>query len=581
MIRCFSSMLLLYFTLYQVVAQSPAPAGNTDYPTNYFRAPLDIPMLLSGNYGEMRSNHFHAGLDIKTQGVEGKKVYAAAEGYISRIKVSPFGYGKTLYIRHPNGYTTVYAHLQRFNKEITAYVKKAQYRKESFAIELFPEASQFPISKGELIALSGNTGGSLAPHLHFEIRTTANEVPVNPLLFGFDIKDDIAPVIKGLTIFPATPSTTVNGKSTKQVFDVKMVEDHYELVATAPIKVSGPVYFGLEVIDKMNGTGNRCGVYQVQLFKGKELCYHHVIDEISFSQKRYINAFVDYEAHTRRKKWVQKSTKLPNNKLQVYQSLVNNGEVLPKAQTIELLSYVVKDAYGNTSTLKWRIQLKETSLPESMADDAGSTTAFRYNVANSFEEGNLMLYLPPNILYEDLDFQFTLKDTMKNALVPTYGLHDYTVPLQSHMVVSIKAPEIPKVLRPQCLIVSKTKKKDKLYAEGGYWKGDYMVVKTRSFGDYTIMVDSVPPKIIPINMKEGENMGGKWSIMMKIGDNLSGIKKYRGTIDGKWVLMEYDAQNSRLTHYFEEGLTKGKHHFMLEVTDGRYNKTVYESDFIR
>ena len=154
--------------------------AQNSYPQDYFQSPLEIPLILSGTFAELRSNHFHSGLDIKTQQQSGLKVMAAASGFVSRIKVSHFGYGKALYITHPNGYTTVYAHLQNFNPEIDAYIKHRQYKNESYEIELFPKAGELLVNNGDIVAYSGNTGGSGGPHLHFEIRNK-QEHPMNPM----------------------------------------------------------------------------------------------------------------------------------------------------------------------------------------------------------------------------------------------------------------------------------------------------------------------------------------------------------------------------------------------------------------
>lgn len=233
-----------------------------EYPQGYFRSPLDIPIFLSGNFGEIRSNHFHAGLDMKTESVEGKNIYAVADGYISRIKIGHGGYGKTLYITHPNGYTSVYAHLQSYEGEIGEYVLKAQYKKESYEIELFPGKNALLITKGDVIALSGNSGGSGGPHLHFELRETDTETPVNPLLFGFDIKDDIKPTIKKIGIYPVPGKGSANGSDNPKLIELSGGNGVYKL---GTLKMSGQIAMGLEVLDKLNGSSNRCGVYSIEL----------------------------------------------------------------------------------------------------------------------------------------------------------------------------------------------------------------------------------------------------------------------------------------------------------------------------
>ena len=234
-------------------------------PKKYFRSPLGIPLFLAGNFGELRSNHFHSGLDMKTQGKEGFRIYAAADGYVSRVKISPWGYGKTIYIDHPNGYTTVYAHLKGYSGVIASEIKKYQYQKESWEIDWYPSDTLMKVKKGDVIAISGNTGGSGGPHLHFEIRETESEHPVNPLLFGFDIKDNIKPIIRSITLTPLNDTSYVNNKNIMQRFLITGADGTYRLKYSTPINAYGEIGIGIETIDKLNGYGNRNGIYTLSL----------------------------------------------------------------------------------------------------------------------------------------------------------------------------------------------------------------------------------------------------------------------------------------------------------------------------
>jgi hypothetical protein len=283
---------LIYTCVFCLVYAYGQPTDK--YPKDYFRSPLDIPLFLAGNFGELRPNHFHAGIDIKTESVEGKNIYAAAEGYVSRIKIATNGYGKVIYITHPNGYVTTYAHLQRFSDKIEEYVKKQQYHKEKFEIELFPGKKQLPVEKGEVIALSGNTGGSGGPHLHFEIRDEKTEIAINPLLFGFDIKDDIKPVIKNIAIYPLNDSSYVNGVNKEKYIDLAGSEGKYRITG-GPYTVSGEIGFSVEANDYLNGSSNKCGLFSVELLLDSNRIYYHEIEQIAFSESRYINSHVDYK----------------------------------------------------------------------------------------------------------------------------------------------------------------------------------------------------------------------------------------------------------------------------------------------
>jgi len=544
-----------------------------------FSSPLEIPLYLAGNFGELRSNHFHAGLDIKTKGHEGLKVLAVADGYVSRIKVSPFGYGLALYIRHPNGYTSVYGHLKKYNKDIQAYVKKNQYKAQSYKIELFPKASEFPVVQGEIIAISGNSGGSVAPHLHFEIRETASESPINPLQFGFDIKDDIQPVLQSLYVYPKSEKAEINGKRNRLIFPFSGTGGSYFINPKYKIESYGEITFGIKMYDQLNEVHNHCGLRDVKLFRNNKLIYHHSMDKVSFPEMRYINAFADYSEKIKKNKWVHQSFILPNNKLKIYELNEPGITNVPEGE-IYHFKYVVTDFYGNESIANFDVKgANRENMTESIIAQK-PVKRFKYSQANSFERNDVLVYLPANVLYEDLNFKYWLSDTLERALTPTYNIHDLYTPLHSYMALSLKLENFKSKLKPFAMIVS-LDNEGEIVPEGGYWKGNYLIVKTRSFGAYTVMIDSVKPKLTPINIPANKDMSKKWSIMVKAEDNLSGVHKYNAYIDGKWVLTEFDYKKKRLIHYFEDDLAKGKHSFMLEVKDKKGNTSVYTVDFLR
>lgn len=552
--------------------------AQSNYPLYDFKAPLEIPLYLAGNFAELRSNHFHGGIDIKTQGIEGHKVLASADGYVSRIKVSPYGYGRALYIRHPNGYTTVYGHLKKFNSEIEEYVKRNQYQKKSFKIELFPRASDFPVKQGEVIAISGNSGGSSAPHLHFEIRETAGEIPVNPLLFKFDIKDEIPPNLEELYVYPLDYHSEINGKKRRAKYSISGFQGNYQV--NNAIRTSGDFGLGIRLFDRLNEMPNRCGIYEIKLFMQGQLIYHQKMEKIPFHENRYINALTDYAEKMESGRWIVRNFVLPNNKLNVYVTLSNRGVLnIPDGQNRQF-RYEVTDSYGNLSRLHFTIEGSSPSPNEETLLTQKPSAKFKYNQANSFEREDVLVYLPANVLYEDLDFNFWKDEKLPKSLTPVYNIHNLSTPLHSYIALSIKASKIPQNLRKYCMIVS-LDDDGGIVPEGGYWKGDYLIVKTRSFGGYTVMVDSTPPRLTPLNISNGSNMKSKWSIMVKAEDNLSGVTKYDAFIDGKWILTEFDYKAKRLIHYFESDLSSGEHTFRLIVKDKIGNQTEYETRFFR
>ena len=261
------------------------------YPKDYFRKPLDIPLILSGTFGELRSNHFHSGLDIKTQKRTGLKILASAEGYVSRIKISHWGYGKALYITHPNGYTTVYGHLKKFSPEIEEYVKKRQYEKESFVIQLFPKSDELKVEKGELIAFSGNSGSSGGPHLHYEIRD-ANAKPINPMYFGIDIADTKKPEVRAGVVYSFGDTSHVNQSNSIKNLVLKKQTDG-SLLANK-ITAYGTIGFGINAIDRQDGALNHNGIFDLEMKVNGTTVYHHSVNTFSFSESRYINSLVDF-----------------------------------------------------------------------------------------------------------------------------------------------------------------------------------------------------------------------------------------------------------------------------------------------
>lgn len=548
-------------------------------PKNYFRSPLGIPLYLAGNFGELRSNHFHSGLDMKTNGQEGYNIYASADGFISRIKISPWGYGKTIYIDHPNGFTTVYAHLKEFKGKIADEIKKYQYQNESWEIDWYPADTLLQVKKGDVIALSGNTGGSGGPHLHFEVRETKSEHPVNPLLCGFDIKDDIKPIIKSIAVFPLSDSSLVNGKNTVQYFDVVDINGTYQLKYGSQISAFGKIGIGIETIDKLNGVSNRNGIYSIELSVDNETIYKSEMKEFSFDDSRALNSLIDYETYLRKKVRYQKSFIDPNNHLTIYSKEKNKGVIIFNTNSKQKnVKYLVTDTYGNSSSLEFDIQT--ITIPNYSAKlKSKIDTVFSYLDDNVFNDRNLIMHIPRCALYTDLEFEYQIKDTMFGAITPVYQLHNDYTPLHDYIDVSIKVGRLKEELRSKAVMIN-IDRNGKYYSRGGEWRNNYLTTQSKNLGGFAVMIDTVPPTIKPYNIYNNKNMSNNSSLIVTIADNLSGIKSYRGEIDGKWILMEYEAKKAQLIHDFDN-LSKGEHLFKIELDDGVGNKSVLEIPFIR
>lgn len=565
-------LFIIFFIFYSVILYA-----ETKYPQNDFNAPVDYKMTLSGNFGELRNNHFHSGIDIRTDGVIGKKVHSVADGYISRIKVSPTGFGKAIYIRHKNGYTSVYGHLNSFNKEVADWVKSQQYKKESFEIDLYPNADQFVFKQGDLIAISGNSGGSEGPHLHFEIRETKTEKPMNPLLFGFDIIDEIRPKITGFKIYPLDKQAKINGNNTAKEFKIEGSGLSNHLKLKKNIKVSGAIGFSIKTYDLLNDSYSKNGVYSIQLFIDSNLVYAHALEKFSFSESKYINSLIDYAYYIDYKQRYQRSIVDEGNQLSIIQTALNNGVVLFNDSLIHTLVYEIKDTYGNTSRFTCKLQ----SEPMSKIDNDVATKGenwFDFKEENQFIRDDVKLKFKINSFYTSLDFEFSKRESEKGMYSYIYQIHRPQVPIHRTYTMELKVKNLPTKFESKALIVNLDSDKPK--AIGGVFAKGFLKAFPSEFGSYAVMLDTIAPEITALNIHIDKKITGYKKITFDVKDNLSGIKSYRGLLNDKWILMEFDPKNNRLTYFIDEYMKKGKNTISLDVIDGRDNHSTYKADFI-
>ncbi|MGC6470085.1 MAG: M23 family metallopeptidase [Flavobacteriales bacterium] len=539
-----------------------------------FRSPLDIPLLLSGTFGELRTNHFHAGLDFKTQGKSGLKIYAIEDGYISRIKVSPWGYGKAIYITHNNGYTSVYAHLMKYHGAIQDYVFQQQYIKQSYDIELFPDQNQFLVKKGDIIGLSGNTGSSFAPHLHFEIRHSYNQNPVNALQFDFDIIDNIPPIIKEIKIYPKSKYTFINGENRELTLKVDGIHGNYFI--EEPIKVTGPYALSIQTYDVLNGANNKNGVYSIDLFVDSTLVYSHEIEEFAFKETRYINCHLDYFEKIENNKKFHRCYTLPNNRLSIYNYVKNEGII--KIDKNQIIEFFVDDVYGNSSYLNLNI-IEDTASVTRNSQQEIYTEVFPFQIENSYENEFLSINIPVNSLYDTLYFVYNINmDTNSIYHAPIHTIHYESTPLHFAYLLKLKST-VSEKLAKKAFICKINEKGKSNYIGGTYDKG-YITTKTKYFGQYSVSVDTIAPIIKGLNIYPSKTMNSS-TLKMTIRDNESGIKSFNGYINNEWILMEYEPKSNRLTHFFDKSLKKGKNNFRLIVEDQLGNISEYKADFYR
>ena len=559
-------------------ANSAVDSGK--YPRNYFRSPVDFEISLAGSFGELRRNHFHSGIDIRTGGATGKPVKAAADGYVSRVFVSPAGFGKALYITHSNGYTTVYGHLLKFSGAIGNWVRNRQYEGESFAIDMQVPAGLLKVKKGEIIALSGNSGASGGPHLHFEVRESASQEVINPLEFGFDVPDNTPPRITALKVYPFDAMALVNYTDKPLMLGMKGGNGFYTVNSPDTVNVSGNIYFGIETTDFSDNSGMKNGVPSVALSVDNEQIYSHHLEKFAFANTRYVNSLVDFPLliHSNRK--VQRSYIAPNNKNDIYGKVKNHGIVNFSDAKAHKIVYTVTDLYSNESRLVFWVKSHPPTGRRPENKILNGVQMMHCTEANHFSRPDIIFDLPKDALYDDLDFEYSSEPPLPGLYARMHKVHNEDTPLHVYCELSIKPVALPKELMNKAVIVA-VETGRRMYSKGGKWENGFLKAQVRDFGDYSIAVDTEAPDIRPVNVKPGKNVSRQGSIMFKISDYLSGIHSYRGTMNGKWILMDYDAKNNLLTYLFDEHMQKGKNIFKLVVTDEVGNKSSWEANLIR
>ncbi|TAL59868.1 MAG: M23 family metallopeptidase [Bacteroidetes bacterium] len=572
------------------------------FPQGYFVEPTDSSLNIAGNFGEIRPNHFHAGLDVKTAGKEGAYIFAAADGYVSRVKLSATGYGKALYITHPNGFVTVYAHLQRLYRNIKDYILAEQYKQELFEIDITIPKGILPVKQCDTIAISGNTGGSQSPHLHFEVRDEKTEVAYNPFLFGYKIEDTVPPQLLTLAVYPANDTSYVNGKNASRKTRIYGNKGRYKLSSAEKITVSGDIGFGIETYDYGNiKEAGKLGAYSIDLYIDGKRIYYYELNEISFDESRYINSHIDYAEEAKSNREIQKCFRDPNNMLTIYQCVVDEGLFRFTDTLSHLVRFEVKDFFGNKSQLSFQVKSQKSKGKQPATSNLKPETGnyFKCSDENIFEKDGIKVTIPPCSLYEDIDFDYSVsKDTLTGTFAPVHQLHTDMVPNHYAYTLSIRTKKISEKYQSKVLIVSLDGNNTKFPHKGEYEDGPdgagWVTTETKHFGRYTVALDTVAPSIKPYNIFNNKNMSRAKMIAVTIEDNLAGIKSYRATVDGKWILMEYEPKKSLLFYEFPvapsltgedaQGSLQGggqRHTFELTVTDGKNNVRTYKAEFLR
>lgn len=541
------------------------------YPKDTFRSPLDIPLILAGTFGELRSNHFHSGIDIKTQRRQGIPVYAIGDGTVARIKISHWGYGKVLYLAHPNGYTSVYGHLQKFSPEIEEYVKQLQYRKKSYEIEMFPEYGDIKVEKGKIIAYSGNSGGSSGPHLHFEVRSSLSEKPTNPLLYGLEVRDATNPSLIGLYGYPLSENAQLNQSNLKSQINFTKQKDGSFLADK--VTALGSIGFGFIGFDRQDLAANKNGVYSVRQVVNGKVYTDYDFESFSFTETRYINTLIDYDHFGRYKKRIQKVFKSPGNRLSIYNKLVNDGKILVKEGLSYKVELLIHDLEGNLTKVVIPVEGKRQQIK--IKGEPKKTQ--NYVIAkrpNNYDLGLAKVYFPSNTFYED--FYLDLKEGKD-----TVSIHNNRVPAHRNFTITFDTSKYSEEERKQ-LFIARLDKNLKPNYTSTFKRGTTFTTRTRDLGTYTLAKDTLSPKIRTKNFKHKQWLNNYRYLSLLISDDLSGIDTYSATLNGQWILMEYEPKTETLTYNFDDKiLDKKQCELKVIVKDNVGNTSTLEVSFYR
>lgn len=556
--------LLLFLISCSVFSQSK-------YPQDYFRSPLDIKIILAGTFAELRSNHFHSGLDIKTKQMEGLKIYGIADGYVSRIKIAHFGYGKALYVKHPNGYTSVYAHIQRFSPKIEEYIKAKQYEKESFEIEVFPSAKELVITKGEIIAYSGNTGSSFGPHLHFEIRDN-QERPINPMLFGVDVKDTSKPIISNVYAYPIGANSHINGSNKRQ--KLRVIPQKNGDYKIKNLKAFGTIGFAVNTVDRQDLAANKNGVYNISTYYNGSKNFEIDFKRFSFAETKHLNRLIDYSHYKEKKERLQKLFVEENNPLSLYNNVINNGYITIYDSTASVFKAKIRDFKGNETNLDITIKGSH-QLPNDVTNEKKSQHYIQHDREAELEQDNVKVSFYKNTFYDSFFIDFNVKND-------TLTLHEPKLPVKKNFKISYDITNYKEEDLKQLYIAELIGWNNWASYSPTKRKGNTLNTYTKDLGTYVLARDTISPTIKAINFKTGSWLSKYRYLKIKINDIDTGISNYRATINGKWILMEYNYKNKTLTYDFNDAIiAEIKNNLKVIVTDNVGNSTTFETTFFR
>ncbi len=560
--RAFTGLLLLWVIVLQ---------GQAKYPADAFGSPLDVPIILAGTFGELRSNHFHSGLDIKTQQREGLPIYSIADGSVTRIKISHWGYGKVMYVAHPNGFTSVYGHLQKFSPAIEAYIKKMQYEKRSYEIELLPDFGDIKVAKGSVIGYTGNTGGSSGPHLHFEIRNSVSEWPTNPLLYGFDVRDATNPVLSELYAYPLSDDAVINKSNGKVQLTFKKRPDGTFLADK--VYAAGTIGLGINTYDRQDLAANQNGVYSiVQQVNGS---VYSAIDfeDFSFTETRYINTLIDYDHLNKYRQRIVKCFRSPGNSLSIYSEVKNDGKITVEEGFSYNAEIQIADFKGNTTILTVPIEGRR-EIPVVLEEQKKTPEYVIAKKANNYDLGIAQVNFPADTFYEN--FYIDLQNG-----TDTVTIHNNSIATHRNFTITFDVSKYAESER-KYLFIARLDDRLRPNYESTYKRAERFTTRTRNLGTYTLVKDTTPPVLKAKNFKQKQWLNNYRYLSVHLSDDLSGVETYSATLNGEWILMEYEPKSNTLTYNFDDIiLDKKECELRIVATDNVGNATNYSIQFFR
>ena len=553
-------LIIIYLVPWIIISQDK-------YPENYFSKPVEIPLILSGSFGELRSNHFHSGIDIKTQSKQGLNIVSSADGYVSRIKIAHGGFGKAIYVNHKNGYTTVYGHLKKFNTEIENYIKKIQYRRESYEVDVYLNENTLNVYKNQIIAFSGNTGGSSGPHLHYEIRKTSNQKPLNPLLFGMEVKDTRRPEIKDLFIYNDVDTNFNNLTANK----LKLTKLNDSVFNSNEININGLTGFGINVIDKQDLANNKNGVYKISTYYNNQLVNSILYDGFLFEESILINTLIDYKYYLNNKERIIKLFKSPGNTLSFYENL-NNG-LINKTKGYSEFKIKISDIKNNNTY----VIIPLNSENKLIQQNKKVKSKIKYNklinndLESNFNIENYQISIPKNTFLKNVNLLIELKNDSLKVINPT-------IPVFKN--IKIVFPNY--FNKKGNYLANMDQKNNEYFITSKLNSKNNFETKTKRLGTFFIKNDSVLPLIKSLSFKKGDWISNKNEIKFKILDKETGIKKYRGSINGKWVLFEYEYKKNEISYSFDQYyIKKSRNEVEIYVEDMVGNINILKTSFYR